>query len=80
MIVWTEMSVGLDKKEILRYKEGKKNVQNEPATTYHLIFEYEGWIYEAREYIAQGMGQELEALAWRLVVASIPREVVREEA
>ena len=52
------MSVGLDKKEILRYKEGTKNVQNEPATTYHLVFEYEGWIHEAREYIAQGMGQE----------------------
>ena len=35
---------------------------------------------KARGYIAQGMGQESEALAWRLEVASIPREVVREEA
>jgi len=36
---------------------------------------------KARGYIAQGMGQESEALAWRLAVASIPREeVVREEA
>ena len=35
---------------------------------------------KARGYIAQGMDQESEALAWRLVVASIPREVVREEA
>jgi hypothetical protein len=74
------MSVGLNKKEILRYKKGTKNEQNEPATTYHLVFEHEGWLHEARGYIAQGMGQELEALAWRLEVASIPREEVREEA
>ena len=37
----------LNKKEVLRYKEGTKNEQNEPATTYHLVFEHEGWIHES---------------------------------
>ena len=80
MKVWTEMSVFEQKRNtaILR-KAQKMNRMSQPRLTTWYLNMKAGYM-KARGYIAQGIGQELEALAWRLAVASIPREVAREEA
>ena len=74
------MSVGLDKKKYCDIRKVQKlNRMSQPRLTTWYLNMKAGYM-KACGYIAQGMGQESEALAWRLAVASIPREVVREEA